>query len=80
MIKERKLYVKIGCPWCEEVEAYLEENDIDVKRVVVTGSQEAMEEMVEISGQRKAPTLNWDGQVLADFGVDELIPFLLKVE
>lgn len=35
-----------------------------------------MAEMVALSGQSKAPTLDWDGEVLADFGVDELVPFL----
>jgi hypothetical protein len=35
-----------------------------------------MDEMVELSGQSKAPTMDWDGDILADFGVDELVPFL----
>lgn len=76
MTSERVLYVKIGCPWCMEVEKYLSKNNIDVETVIVTGNAEAMEEMIAISGQSKAPTLEWDGEVLADFGVDELIPFL----
>lgn len=36
-----------------------------------------MEEMFSLSGQRKAPTMDWEGEVLADFGVDELVPFLV---
>lgn len=72
----RVLYVKPGCPWCEEVEQYLRENRIDVTRKNVSGDRDAMAEMVELSGQSKAPTLDWDGEVLADFGVDELVPFL----
>jgi glutaredoxin len=76
MENERVLYVKNSCPWCSEVEEYLEKNGIDVRKVVVSGNSEAMNEMIELSGQRKAPTLNWEGEVLADFGVDELIPFL----
>jgi hypothetical protein len=44
--------------------------------VVVSGDRVAMEEMVALSGQSKAPTLDWEGEVLADFGVDELVPFL----
>ena len=72
----RVLYVKPGCPWCGEVEQYLGENNIDVTRVDVSGDPEAMAEMVELSGQAKAPTLDWDGEVLVDFGVDELVPFL----
>ncbi len=76
MENERVLYVKNGCPWCVEVEDYLEEKKITVRKVVVSGDRAAMEEMVKISGQSKAPTLNWEGALLADFGVDELVPFL----
>jgi glutaredoxin len=76
MENERILYVKNGCPWCSEVESYLEKNDIEVRMVVVSGNREAMDEMVALSGQSKAPTLAWEGEVLADFGVDELVPFL----
>ncbi|MES2983212.1 MAG: glutaredoxin family protein [Verrucomicrobiota bacterium] len=76
MKSERVLYVKKGCPWCEEVEQYLKEHEIEVEKVVVSGNAEAMAEMVALSGQSKAPTLDWDGEVLADFGVDELVPFL----
>ncbi len=76
MKNERVLYVKNGCPWCVEVEGYLAQKGIAVRRVVVSGSREAMEEMVALSGQSKAPTMDWEGEVLADFGVDELVPFL----
>jgi len=43
---------------------------------VVSGNSAAMQEMVRLSGQSKAPTMDWDGEILADFGVDELLPFL----
>lgn len=76
MENERVLYVKSGCPWCVEVQGYLRDHDITVRTVVVSGDRAAMEEMVALSGQSKAPTLDWDGEVLADFGVDELVPFL----
>lgn len=72
------LYVKSGCPWCEEALDYLDAHDIAYEKVVVTGNTEAMQQMIELSGQSKAPTMDWDGDVLADFGVDELIPFLRK--
>ena len=54
----------------------MDQHQIEVERVVVSGNAKAMAEMVALSGQSKAPTLDWDGEVLADFGVDELIPFL----
>jgi glutaredoxin 3 len=70
------LYVKRGCPWCDEVIAYFAKRKIEVQTLVVSGDREAMQEMVALSGQSKAPTLDWRGEVLADFGVDELVPFL----
>ena len=70
------LYIKPGCPWCDEVVAYLAKKKIAVKVMVVSGNREAMQEMIDLSGQSKAPTLDWHGEVLADFGVEELVPFL----
>ena len=70
------LYIKPGCPWCEDVVAYLKKHEIDVETVIVSGNPEKMQEMIDLSGQSKAPTMNWHGEVLADFGVEELVPFL----
>lgn len=70
------LYVKTGCPWCHEVLEYFTEHNLPFEKIVVSGNPEAMQEMIDLSGQSKAPTMDWDGEVLADFGVDELIPFL----
>jgi len=72
------LYIKRGCPWCDEVVDYLERKKIEVKTLVVSNNREAMQEMIERSGQSKAPTMDWHGKILADFGVDELVPFLKK--
>ncbi len=72
------VYVKTGCPWCEEVLDYLEARSIPFEKIVVSGDREAMQAMIDLSGQSKAPTMDWDGEVLADFGVDELVPFLRK--
>jgi len=72
------LYIKPGCPWCDEVVDYLARKKIEVRGVVVSGNREAMQEMIDLSGQSKAPTMDWHGHLLADFGVDELVPFLKK--
>jgi hypothetical protein len=32
----------------------------------------ARAEMLELTGQTRAPSVEWDGHVLADFGADEL--------
>ena len=72
------LYVKTGCPWCEEVLEYFDSRRLPYEKVIVSGDPAAMKVMVDLSGQSKAPTMDWDGEVLADFGVDELVPFLRR--
>jgi glutaredoxin 3 len=72
------LYIKPGCPWCVDVVDFLARKRIEVETIVVSGNPTAMREMIALSGQSKAPTMDWHGDVLADFGVDELIPFLQK--
>jgi glutaredoxin 3 len=70
------LYVKPGCPWCEEVVAFLDERGVPYRRVDVAEDPESFARMRRLSGQDKAPTLDWHGDILADFGVEELVPFL----
>ena len=72
------LYIKPGCPWCEEAMEYLDSREIAYKKIIVSGNPDAMQELVDLSGQSKTPTMDWNGEVLADFGVDELVPFLKK--
>lgn len=72
------LYIKPGCPWCHEVAEYLDENAIAYRAVNVMEDGAAFAEMRRKSGQSRVPTLDWNGQVLADFGVVELVPFLRK--
>lgn len=72
------LYVKTGCPWCEEVINFLTDNGVSYREKNVSQDPAAFEEMRAKSGQSKAPTLDWHGKILADFGVVELKPFLQK--
>ena len=72
------LYVKTGCPWCNEVVEFMDSNGVSYREMNVTEQRDAMAEMQRKSGQTRAPTLDWHGTILADFGVDELIPFLRK--
>ncbi len=70
------LYMKSGCPWCTEVDAYLKEHKIAYDSVDVRKDATAMAELRSISGQTKAPTMKWGSEILADFGADELDQFL----
>ena len=70
------LYVKSGCPWCDEAEDYLQEQGIAYGKANVNADPAAFAEMKRLSGQTKAPVMRWDDEVLADFGADELELFL----
>jgi glutaredoxin len=70
------LYVKTGCPWCGEVVEFLTTHGIGYREKNVSQDSVALNEMERASGQTKAPVLDWQGKILADFGVAELKPFL----
>ena len=72
------LYVKAGCSWCHEVVEFMDSHGVSYLEQNVSENPHALEEMRAKSGQDRAPTLDWNGTILADFGVDELVPFLRK--
>ncbi len=79
MSQERPLlYIKNGCPWCDVAEEFLKEKGIAYDVVDVRSDAAAFRKMQELSGQTKAPTMVLDGDVLPDFGVEELGPFLVE--
>ncbi len=72
------LYVKQGCPYCREAMQYLDEHKVAYDMQNVRGNAGLMKKLEEVSGQTKTPTMVWDGEVLADFGVEQLEEFLSK--
>ncbi|MCC6820166.1 MAG: glutaredoxin family protein [Verrucomicrobia subdivision 3 bacterium] len=54
---------------------WLEDHDIEYERIDVIADDAAFGEMVKLSGQELAPVMVVDGQVLADFGPEELEKF-----
>ena len=72
------LYVKQGCPWCIAAEEELQKLGVKYERREVRSNPEFFREMQEVSGQSKAPVLDVDGRILADFGPEQLAGFLKK--
>ena len=70
------LYVKTGCPWCDEARRFLDDHGVSYREQNVTVDADAKQEMQKKSRQTLTPTLDWHGKILADFGVAELVPFL----
>ena len=70
------LYVKQGCPWCIAAEEELQKLGVKYESREVRSNPVYFEEMKKISGQTKAPVLQMDGRILADFGPEQLPGFL----
>ena len=70
-----RLYIKPYCGWCQEVQAWLRRKGIKVELIDVTASEASFREMRNLSGQSKAPVMEADGELLVDFGVEELEEF-----
>lgn len=72
------LYIKRGCPYCQSAKNLLDQKKIAYEEFDVRADPAQMEKMKEVSGQAKTPTLVWNGEVLADFGSDQLEAFLAE--
>ena len=59
-------------------ETELKRLGVSYERIDVSRDRAAFEQMIRLSGQTLAPTLAFGGRVLADFGPEELQPFLME--
>jgi glutaredoxin len=74
-----RLFIKPYCGWCHRAESWLNERGIRYEKLDVIADGDAFDEMVELSGQTLAPVIDVDGEILADFGPDELEKFWAKL-
>ncbi len=76
------LYSKSWCGWCASAKRTLQQLGITYTDIDVERTRGADSELRAISGQSKVPTLVVDAEggrkVLADFGPEEVAPFLQK--
>ncbi|MGI8967230.1 MAG: glutaredoxin family protein [Limisphaerales bacterium] len=78
--KKIRLFVKPYCGWCHEAKDWLEDRGIVFEEVDVTSDAAARREMRELSGQKLAPVIEVNGEILADFDTDQLAKFWKKFE
>ena len=74
-----RLFIKPYCGWCHKAIRWLDDHNIQYEKIDVIADEAAFAEMVRLSGQDKAPVLEVDGKVLADFGPEELPGFFEKL-
>lgn len=78
-VNKPTLYVKRGCPYCAAAIEALDSEKVEYTKVDVLSESGGMQKLKDISGQTKTPTLDWNGEILADFGVEQLPDFVKKV-
>lgn len=59
---------------------WLDKRGIEYEEVDVIADEMAFDEMIRLSGQECAPVIDVDGEILADFGPDQLETFWQKLE
>ena len=77
--KNVRIFIKPFCGWCHEALAWLDRHGFDYVKLDVTSNREVAAEMKTLTGQTLAPSIDIDGQVLADFDTGELERFLDKI-
>ncbi|MEI6341642.1 MAG: glutaredoxin family protein [Verrucomicrobiota bacterium] len=75
-----RLFIKPGCPWCHEAIDWLDERGIRYQVLDVIRDPAARAEMLDLTGQTKAPSIDVDGHILADFGADELATWWKRMD
>ncbi|HRI13959.1 MAG TPA: glutaredoxin family protein, partial [Verrucomicrobiota bacterium] len=75
-----RLFIKPGCSWCDEAIEWLDRRGIIYQSLDVIRDAEARHEMRQLTGQTRAPSIEVDGHVLADFDADELEAWWRQLE
>jgi glutaredoxin len=75
-----RLFIKPYCPWCHRAVDWLNAHGMKFETLDVISDTEAFDEMIDLSGQSLAPVIDVDGEILADFGPEELARFWEKLK
>ena len=78
--KQVRLFIKPYCGWCHKAMHWLDDRGIEYEAVDVIADEASYDEMIRLSDQDLAPVIDVDGQILADFGPDQLADFWDKIE
>ena len=74
-----RLFIKPYCPWCHRAMRWLDDRGILYQTLDVTTDEMAFDEMRRLSGQELAPVIDVAGNILADFGPEQLAVFWQKL-
>lgn len=72
-----KVYSTPSCVYCKMAKKYLESKNIQYSEIDISADRDAAEEMVEKSGQRGVPVIDFDGTVIVGFDKNRIDSLLL---
>ena len=78
--KQIRLFIKPYCGWCHKAMRWLNERGVEYNTIDVTADESAMAEMVRLSGAELSPVIDVEGQILSDFGPEQLAEFWERIE
>jgi glutaredoxin-like YruB-family protein len=67
MAKSVKIYSTPTCPWCIRAKQFLNENNVEFQNIDVSGDQQAVDELMQKSGQMGVPVLDIEGEIIVGF-------------
>lgn len=73
------VYTKTNCPWSKQVMEYLKRNAVSFEERNMSKHPEYTLEVIEKTGQFRSPTLDINGTMLANVGVEEVAAALTKL-
>jgi len=65
-----KVYTTTLCPYCKMAKDFLKENKIKFEEVNLENNEQAVNEMIEKSGQTGVPVLDINGRIIVGFDVE----------
>ena len=72
--------MKPYCGWCHKAVQWLDAHGVEYEEIDVIADAKRFQEMIRLSGQELAPVIDVDGEILADFGPDQLAAFWGRLE
>jgi glutaredoxin len=75
-----RLFIKPYCGWCQKAIHWLDDHHVIYEVIDVIADEAAHDEMIRLSGQELVPVLEAEGEILADFGPEQLAEFWERME
>jgi len=71
-----KIYTTYTCVWCYRAKEFFKNNNVNFEEVNVEYDIDAMNEMIQKSGQLGVPVIDINGKIIVGFDKEEIVKTL----